>query len=328
MYTFYMGQRNLIGKKDVKPDNYVFLIEFDCVNILTGRREYILYNTIVDDIKNGKGYKYKDIYLDLDSYLVLNYIPRILTSNELKLLMFNSNVYKDSYDILCFKTSGLLTGKIPEGVEALEKTDEVTNVNINKLNFPDSIRYLRPQCLLHSLIESVNFGKNLSFIDEEAFKDSIRLKSLDFRNTNLYEIYTGAFSGCLTLFQVHFSNKLHRIHSKAFSDCNIRSLVFPESLANLDSDCFYGNTCLERIEFLGVSEVSRSFMDCYNIKEIIVHKELIIWDCGFGEVLEDDYTAETDEVRNILFYKRKLTRGIYHLVTIDEELHLRFKREL
>ena len=156
-----------------------------------------------------------------------------------------------------FEGSNIRTVLIPEtvkgiGARAFKDCGELTTVTIS----PNS---------------------NLTQINGRAFEKCVKLEKIDFSKTQLKKIGTLAFSGCIALKEVIFSDTLESIKERAFYECSaLLEVDFPESLTIIEGGGFAYCTSLKYIEFptkLDLTSLGESIFHDVPALERVVFKE-------------------------------------------------------
>lgn len=116
----------------------------------------------------------------------------------------------------------------------------------------------------------INLPSTVEEIQEQAFKCAHQYISGISLNEGLRVIKYEAFSHCSNLTNVEFPSTLKFIGTKAFSECNIRKLVFPEGFESLGSEAFSYNFNLESVVIPNSLRYisDKPFFACKSLKHI------------------------------------------------------------
>lgn len=113
-------------------------------------------------------------------------------------------------------------------------------------------------------IRSSFAGVPVTFIDAQAFKNDVYLKSVKIAPTVQW-IDDEAFKGCVNLATVELAEGLLDIYPSAFADCvSLSAVVFPATLNSIHDDAFSGCAGLASVTFAeGLEEIGeRAFLGC------------------------------------------------------------------
>ena len=119
-------------------------------------------------------------------------------------------------------------------------------------------------------IRSTFAGVPVTFIDAQAFKNDVYLKSVKIGST-IQWIDDEAFKGCVNLKTVELAEGLLDIYPSAFADCvSLSAIAFPSTLASIHDDAFTGCTGLVSVTFSeGLEEIGeRAFFGCSSISSL------------------------------------------------------------
>lgn len=115
---------------------------------------------------------------------------------------------------------------------------------------PDSVTSIGMAAFLNDkALESVTIGAGVRTIGDLAFGNAEKLASVKFSDSGALEsIGTEAFSNCLSLTSVNFSEGLKSIGSQAFESCALLSSVtFPEGLESIGDSAFRDCAALNEV---------------------------------------------------------------------------------
>lgn len=124
----------------------------------------------------------------------------------------------------------------------------------------------------------VKLGDKIEFVNEGSFCGSIFDQILFGRNLRI--IGEATFNGLTLRDSIIFPNKLVSIGSNSFIRCNIKNIVFNESLYSIGTNCFQSNSVLEtvvlpsRLHTLGRG----CFNNCLNLKKVVLPQWLDFYD--------------------------------------------------
>ncbi len=97
-------------------------------------------------------------------------------------------------------------------------------------------------------LTQVTVSGALGWILGGAFRNCVKLESVDLSRTKVQTIDSTAFYGCKGLAEIKFSKDLTKIGSKAFGDCTkLVKLDFPDSLVKVDGNAFVNCTSLKEV---------------------------------------------------------------------------------
>lgn len=98
------------------------------------------------------------------------------------------------------------------------------------------------------------------------------LRSIDFSKTQLSEIFTDAFSGCITLEEVILPEHGVEIGDRAFSDCqNLKNVSNFDKITKFGIAAFYHTGIKKCILSSGISEIPASvFLGCSSLEEVVI----------------------------------------------------------
>lgn len=194
---------------------------------------------------------------------VAAYCPDLATVN------IGPNV-KTIGDFAIYSNPSMMSLSLPEGVKSLGR-EALSNNGYESLYLPGSITsvdyFVCENC---DKLKNITFGEGYSVIGygmfkwcdalenvdmsetaitslaTYAFSSCLSLKSISFPGT-LKEIPGGAFDGCSKLENVEFAEGLETIGNSAFAECNLQTLVLPNSLTSLGSSAFCFNKELSSV---------------------------------------------------------------------------------
>lgn len=210
------------------------------------------------------------------------------------------------------------------GNRAFYKNNDVRNIV-----FGNNVLIISTESFSESKVESIQLNNKLEYIGYAAFYNCTNLKSINFENTSLLEIYPYAFSGCLNLeISLSFPNSLTKIHKYAFQGCysieyvtlnegllyigdgafnhcsnaKNKELIIPNSIIQIGGDSYIG-----RNEVLG-THVFYDFASEEN-SQFIVLKDNRNY-CSIDGIL---YSKINDEPKYLVAYPEEKEDVIYHM---------------
>ena len=175
----------------------------------------------------------------------------------------------------CFmgqKSISRVTFGTPSTLKRLGKS-AFRGCGIGKLLIPSSVVEIGDDCFLGcEELVSVTFGEpsELKRIGRNAFSECHHLRSIHIPDS-VEELSDGCFCGCKALCSVTFgkSSSLRRIGAKVFSGgnsgaCPISEIDIPDSVEEIDSDCFMRCRHLVRVGFGEASALKRVHCHAFN----------------------------------------------------------------
>ena len=137
---------------------------------------------------------------------------------------------------------------VPEGIEVIAGGAFACCSNLQKINLPMSLRYIKDHAF--GVLNSYDISGCLSLseiiipdgvidIDFEAFDRCTGLKKVIIGN-NVRTLGVNCFASCSNLMTVALGKNLKHIGRAAFKECgNIKEITLPDGLLKIDSYCFY-----------------------------------------------------------------------------------------
>ncbi len=130
------------------------------------------------------------------------------------------------------------------------------------------------ECFACSDIQTIKLGKNIRFIDDEAFLQASMLKEIVIPSS-VEEIGSAAFEECSSLQKVTFekNSPLERIERNTFLSCEmLETVVLPEKLNFIGRYAFMGCGMLKELELPdSMEEIGESaFSGCKSIDELVL----------------------------------------------------------
>lgn len=132
----------------------------------------------------------------------------------------------------------------------------------SQITIPDSTSKICARVFENSTIETIKFGENsqLSIIEDSAFRNCSKLKSINFPSTTVITIMNNAFESCIILEDI-------------------------SNIYNIPDDCFHGCTKLRNVDIREDSEMIgvQSFENCFSLESINIPSSVkIISDYAFN----------------------------------------------
>jgi len=138
---------------------------------------------------------------------------------------------------------------IPNSVTSIERTAfarEDSQVPLNSIVIPDSVKFLGFAAFVRSGLKSVTIGKGLKEISASAFEGN-KISEITIPS-NVKTIQAFAFRGN-PLQRVYFGNSVEVIDSEAFARTQITTLSLPKSLTGIGTKAFANIPTLKEIDF-------------------------------------------------------------------------------
>lgn len=144
------------------------------------------------------------------------------------------------------------------------------NAGIEEIKLPSSLTELGAECFKGSLLKEIEIPSSITSIGGSCFRSCQKLKKVNLPNSlSCIPIY--CFDSCYRLEDIVIPSSITYIDSYAFRDCNLSSIVLPESLEYLGQyDVFGGNPMDEIVLPAGLKNISnRVFGHCENLKRVV-----------------------------------------------------------
>jgi len=166
--------------------------------------------------------------------------------------------------------------------------------NLKNVILPPTVTEIGTKAFYGSGLENIDIQSEDIQIGDYAFSE---LESLENINSNIISLGKGAFSGCVTLNSINFSDTIETIGENAFSECNnlenitlpssvtsigarafsntnIKNITIPNGVTKIEDYVFSGCVNLDNITIPeGVTEIGDyAFVDCNNLKNIYIPK--------------------------------------------------------
>ncbi len=142
---------------------------------------------------------------------------------------------------------------------------------LTKIIIPDSVKEIRDKAFACSNIKSVKFGKKLTSIGHNAFRNCKYLKSVTIPE-NVKEIEGDAFRNCKKLKNVKIlSNNVKHVSYNAFRDCKSLESVFIKGGVSINSTAFYNCKNLKTVTMNSILKInSTAFYNCKKLSKVII----------------------------------------------------------
>ena len=148
-----------------------------------------------------------------------------------------------------FRKSGIVSIKIPEGVEEISEYSFFECDSLKKVILPNSIKTIRMSAFEYSAVEEFNLPERLIAIEKWAFACCNSLKEIILPNS-LTSLGEGAFSYCISLKKVVLGSGLTALRSYTFEGCSsLTSLRIPSNITDMYKSCLTNCTEMDSLIF-------------------------------------------------------------------------------
>ena len=114
-------------------------------------------------------------------------------------------------------------------------------VPLTNVDFPDTIEKIDEYAFYYTKMTNLVLPKKIKSLEAYSFAFNYNLENVDFNDSDLISIGTGAFSDCMKLNQITLSNKIEIIGSEAFKYCtNFKEFNIPSSVETIGINVFSG----------------------------------------------------------------------------------------
>ena len=120
-------------------------------------------------------------------------------------------------------------------------------------------------------IYKIEFGSNISSIDDYAFNNTYTLVNITIPNS-LTSIGANAFSACHSLIAIIIPNSVTTIGESAFGNCEaLIAIIIPSSVTSIGKGICLGNYSLKSVTIPNMTSVPETMLrNCYSIRSIII----------------------------------------------------------
>ncbi len=153
---------------------------------------------------------------------------------------------------------------------------ECTDKEIENAIIPDGIIEISEDAFREcKKLTAITFPPTLEKIGECAFRDCISLEEINLVNVSIICAY--AFSGCLTLTNVNFGEKLEYVPNSSFSDCFMLSEIkLPPTVSYVGQSAFQNCYSVNKLEAEGLMEIDRAaFLGCSELYSLDLPSSLL-----------------------------------------------------
>lgn len=171
--------------------------------------------------------------------------------------------------------SKLFTGTSIETINLSKNIDKIAKEEYkNTINNNYSLKTLPPSIFENALkLKNVNFGNsNIETIGRNAFTNCEALTSITLSNT-VRSVETGAFADCHNLANVQLSNNSKTITERMFANCtSLTSIVLPDSFLTINKYGFIGCSNLNNITLSkNLTDIGEgAFSGCTSLQNVII----------------------------------------------------------
>ncbi|MCR4661914.1 MAG: leucine-rich repeat protein [Clostridia bacterium] len=181
-----------------------------------------------------------------------------------------------------------------------------------------------------TLLETINFSRELIRIGKEAFKGCSSLKKLELKATRLTNIEEGAFSDCSSITTIelpstlailgnnvfmgcskletidYLDTNLNRIPNYAFYGCvSLKSITIPKTVESIGNYAFYNCSSANRLSFMTGTELTRiennAFNECEKLTETNLPVGLVyIGDYAFACTNKSSFELSSDAATGLV----------------------------
>ena len=146
------------------------------------------------------------------------------------------------------------------------------NTNFSSIVIPNTVTTISSSIFEdNSSLVSVTWPNTITNIPSGTFRDCTSLTSVNF-SCDITSIGTYAFYGCSSLTSFNFANTLNSIGQYAFNSSGLQSIIIPDSVTSIGSNCF--ESCLSATTISvgnGISTISENaFNNCSYASNITI----------------------------------------------------------
>lgn len=161
---------------------------------------------------------------------------------------------------------------VPEGVCRIRR-NAFLNKQVRYVKLPDSLESIDDMLFENCIhLRSVEFGKNLKRIGENAFSGCSSLQEISLPDS-LLKIECGAFSCCVSLEKAAFGNGMRSIGRRAFCGCGLKEAELPDSVRKIGEEAFMecGQLGSLRLPANDAAEIGRgAFAGCKELEDVVL----------------------------------------------------------
>lgn len=173
------------------------------------------------------------------------------------------------------------------------------NLKSVSLSSCSSLKEIGYEAFAETGIENITLPNNLETIGQSAFSNCDKLEyiKLNYRQSKLQTIDSGAFDGCSSLRLIDdgwsslsvaaLPQKLDKINTHAFRNCAFSELILPDNLKSIETGAFENCTNLKSISFPKMTEYIgiHAFRNCESLETIYLPASITTLGQAFGNCL-------------------------------------------
>lgn len=162
-----------------------------------------------------------------------------------------------------------------------------------------NLRRIGKQAFIGTCISQITFPESLQVLEDEAFSESILMKSVTFSGAPKY-IGNKAFYNCQALESVYFADGVQEIGACAFLKCSTLSDINLQSVARFGELSFGACYELRQDLVLSATEIGdRAFIACENIPSLKVENADKIGIAAFSDCKALTSVTLSDQIKSI-----------------------------
>lgn len=170
-------------------------------------------------------------------------------------------------------------------MEGLERNCLYGLTGIREIAFSESLICVQPSAISNCDVEKLIFRKNLKNIDTENLRTNKNLRCIEIEDGNKYytnlhgNLYSADMNSLIYGFNNHIADTTRWIERNSFTDSNIKSIKFPESVTNIGDSAFLRCERLKDVLFSGSNVVTigeGAFEQCKSLKRIVLPESVQI----------------------------------------------------
>ena len=239
-------------------------------------KDYIMIYGIRDMTEDFAKHGKLKIPSKINNITVEKFFPEAFSCNNYIKEVIIENGPTEIAENLFFGCKNLELVTIPKSIKRIDSYSFSHCKSLKTVNFSEGLEEIGPYAFELTAIENLTLPNSLKTIKNNAFDDSyVCSVSL---GPNVEYIGTSAFSNCIFLVDINFSENLSIIDDFAFKECsNLESAILPDNLTQLGYGVFDYCGSLKTIQIgknLSYIDTTRDFAyACRNLENIIVHPE-------------------------------------------------------